>query len=175
MTEQARLVLDAASRPLRRLLRPIEWVVLEDVALDVHAERGTLVAATSARAVAEHLGITPQAAAKALARLRSEGLVRLSRRPGPAGRFGLSVYELASVDGLAVVGAQDEAAPEPERPPPAAPRPAAPRAVTPSPARPRRAKRHAADDDEQPASSSSRRPVAQLDLLRMDLPIKDSR
>ena len=170
----------AASRPLRRLLRPIEWVVLEDVALDVHAERGTLVAATSARAVAEHLGITPQAAAKALARLRSEGLVCLSRRPGPAGRFGLSVYELASVDGLAVVGAQDESAPEPERPPPAAPRPAAPRAAAPraaapSPARPRTAKRHAGDDDEQPASSSSRRPVAQLDLLHMDLPIKDSR
>jgi hypothetical protein len=98
--------LNAATRPLRRILRPIEWVVLEDVALDARPDAaGALVAPTSARRVAEHLGLTPGAVARALARLRSEGLVTHVRQPGDAGRFGLSAYVLAPVPGLDVVDA----------------------------------------------------------------------
>ena len=100
------VLLDAATRPLRRILRPIEWVVLEDLALDARRDAaGALVASTSARRVAEHLGLTPGAAARALARLRSEGLVTHVRQPGDAGRFGLSAYVLAPVPGLDVVDA----------------------------------------------------------------------
>jgi hypothetical protein len=99
------VVLRAASRELRRSLRPIEWVVLEDVALDARRDDGVLVASTSAREVAGHLGLTPGAVARALAHLRSAGLVTYTRQAGPAGRFGLSAYVLNPLPGLAVVDA----------------------------------------------------------------------
>ncbi len=119
MSEQ-RLVLGPASRPLRQALRPIEWVVLEDVALDARPDgSGLLVASTSARRVAEHLGLTPGSAARALAGLRSAGLVTHLRQPGEAGRFGLSAYVLGPVPGLDVV----EAASAPCAGPPRAARP----------------------------------------------------
>ena len=129
------VVLRPASRELRRRLRPIEWVVLEDVALDARADdHGVVVASTSARAVAEHLGLTPGAAARALAGLRAAGLVTHARQAGPAGRFGLSAYVLAPVPGLAIIDADD------------APGVARPRAVPPPIESPRVAERHMADD-----------------------------
>lgn len=80
------LQVEAASRELRRALRPIEWVVLEDVALDARRDgAGDLVAATSARQVAEHLSLTPGVVARALARLRREGLLIYAREVGAAG------------------------------------------------------------------------------------------
>ncbi|MGH9153970.1 MAG: hypothetical protein ACRD03_16630 [Acidimicrobiales bacterium] len=164
--------LDAATRPLRRILRPIEWVVLEDVALDATADQsGVLAAHTSARAVAEHLGITPGAAAKALARPRAEGLVHLSRQPGEAGRFGLSVYELGAVPGLAVIAGEAvySSAPPAEQPRLAKPHTAIahraqPRPATPRPASPRSAERHMAEDETVESNQ-------QLDLLHMELPV----
>lgn len=108
MSTDVFLVIGPASRELRRSLRPIEWVVLEDVALDARRhDDGVLVASTSAREVAEHLGLTPGAAARALASLRGAGLVTLDRQAGPAGRFGLSAYVLGPVPGLAVVNADE--------------------------------------------------------------------
>lgn len=53
--------------------------------------------------MAEHLGLTPGAAAGALASLRFAGLVTHVRHAGPAGRFGLSAYVLGPVPGLAVL------------------------------------------------------------------------
>ncbi|MGH9106077.1 MAG: hypothetical protein ACRDZX_09605 [Acidimicrobiales bacterium] len=53
------VVVSAASRALRRQLRPLVWVALEEVALDALAEDGQLVARTSARQVAERLGVDP--------------------------------------------------------------------------------------------------------------------
>jgi hypothetical protein len=88
---------------LRRRLRPAVWVVLEEVALDAVVEHGRLVARTSARQVAERLGINPGTAADALRVLSRLGLVSLEREKGPAGRFGLSVYQLGSVTGLSLV------------------------------------------------------------------------
>ena len=106
MDATAAVLVSQASRPLRRLLTPVEWVVLEDLALDAtHDGDGPPVAATSARQVAGHLGISPGSVAKALGRLRSLGLVTHDRRPGTDGRFGLSVYRLVAVPGLEVVGA----------------------------------------------------------------------
>jgi hypothetical protein len=78
-------------------------MVLEDVALDAVVEDGRLVARTSARRLAEQLRIDPGTAANALRQLRHRGLLALERDPGPAGRFGLAVYVLGDVDGLAVV------------------------------------------------------------------------
>jgi DNA-binding transcriptional ArsR family regulator len=96
------IVVTTASRPLRRQLRPLAWVALEEVALDAVAEEGRLVARTSARQVAELLGVEPGTAAGALRTLRQHGLLVLEREKGPAGRFGLSVYVLGRLDGLSV-------------------------------------------------------------------------
>lgn len=120
MVAAASVLVSSASRPLRRSLKPIEWMVLEDLALDATDEGGRLVAATSARQIAEHLGITPGCAAKALSRLGSLSLVAHARRPGPEGRFGLSVYELTPPPGLEVVGVPDALADRPSAPPPCA-------------------------------------------------------
>ena len=85
-------MLSADCRPLRRALRPLVWVTLEEVALDAVVEDGRLVARTSARQIADRLGIDPTTAAEALADLRKRGLVTPGAGEGPAGRFGLSVY-----------------------------------------------------------------------------------
>ncbi len=93
-----------ASAEVRASLRPIEWMVLEELALAAEAdEAGLMVAATSARAVAERLGLTAGAVARALAMLRALGLVSHVRRCGPSGRFGPSSYVLGSIPGLEVV------------------------------------------------------------------------
>jgi DNA-binding transcriptional ArsR family regulator len=97
------LVLSGQCRPLRRALRPLVWVILEEVALDAVVEDGRLVARTSARQVAEQLGVNPSTAAEALRVLVRRGLVSLERETGPAGRFGLSAYQLRPPAGLSVV------------------------------------------------------------------------
>lgn len=118
-----------ASRELRRTLRPIEWVVLEDVALVARRDgAGRLVAPTSARLVAEHLSLTPGVVARALARLRREGLLTYAREVGPAGRFGLSTYVVSTVPGLDVVEPTD-GRPCPSPPCPAPPQMDGPGAV----------------------------------------------
>ena len=90
-------------RPLRLELRPLVWMVLEEVAFDAEVEDGRLVARTSARQVAERLGVNPGTAAEALRMLGRRGLVSLEREKGPAGRFGLSAYQLRPPAGLLVV------------------------------------------------------------------------
>ena len=97
------VLLSAGCRPLRRALRPVVWVVLEEVALDAVFDAGRLVARTSARQIAERLGVNPSTAAEALRVLVARGLVSLEREKGPAGRFGLSVYQLRPPAGLSVI------------------------------------------------------------------------
>lgn len=100
------VVLSAECRALRRELRPLIWMILEEVALHSVIEGGRLIARTSARQVAEHLGIDPGTAATALRALRERDMVGLQREKGPAGRFALSVYELRPIAGLSVVQAR---------------------------------------------------------------------
>jgi DNA-binding transcriptional ArsR family regulator len=97
------VVLSGECRLLRRALRPLVWVVLEEVALDAVVEDGRLVARISARKVAQQLGVNPSTAAEALRVLGRRGLVTLERETGPAGRFGLSAYQLRPPAGLCVV------------------------------------------------------------------------
>jgi DNA-binding transcriptional ArsR family regulator len=101
--EAVAVLLSGESRALRRALRPLVWVTLEEVALDAVVEGGRLVARTSARQVAERIGVDPGTAATALRALRERGLLALEREKGAGGRFGLSVYELGPVAGLSVV------------------------------------------------------------------------
>jgi DNA-binding transcriptional ArsR family regulator len=101
------IVVSTASRCVRRKLRPLAWLVLEEVALTAVEDGGRLVAHTSARQVADQVGVDPGTAASALRVLRDRGLLRLEREKGRAGRFGLSVYVLGSIAGLTVVKPSD--------------------------------------------------------------------
>jgi DNA-binding transcriptional MocR family regulator len=111
----------------------VAWVILEEVTLQAVDEDGRLVAHTSARQLAHRLGVDPGTAGKALGALRRQGLLRLEREHGPAGRFGLSVYVLGEVAGLTVVRpgpvAPWVAPPSPEK---ASPDDSDPAAVTPA-------------------------------------------
>src|SRR4051812_4855134 len=64
---QATMVsLSPTCREMRRRLGALTWAVFEDVVLDAESSNGGLHAATSARRVAQHLGVTPGTAASAL-------------------------------------------------------------------------------------------------------------
>ena len=102
--ERSGVLLSPECRSLRRSLRPLDWVTLEDVALDAVVEDGRLVSRTSARQVAEDLRVEPLAAARALKVLRNRGLVSLEPDRVEIGRrFGLWVYVLGPVGGLTVI------------------------------------------------------------------------
>jgi hypothetical protein len=60
------VIVRSEARELRRSLRPVVWIVLEELALDAVALDGELVAPTSARSVAARLGLDPGTAASAL-------------------------------------------------------------------------------------------------------------
>jgi hypothetical protein len=93
--------------------------VLEAIAMDAVREDDRWLARTSARRLADELGIDPGTAASALRALRKRSLLTLKRESGPAGRFGLAVYVLGYVDGLTVVPPRGDisfAKPDPEEP-----------------------------------------------------------
>jgi len=93
----SQLVLDERVLGCVESLRPMAWVVLEAVALAATVEDQVLMAHTSARQLAQLLGLDPGTAAAALRLLRKRGLLELRRTGGEAGRFGLSAYVLGDV------------------------------------------------------------------------------
>jgi hypothetical protein len=117
---------------LRRSLRPVAWVVLEELALCAVEVEDGVVAAASARTIAARLGLDPATAASALRTLRERGLVEFTRASGLSGRFGLSVYRLVQLPGLEVQ------APRGDPPHTTTPRAGNSDATTPSPRRTRR-------------------------------------
>ena len=134
-------------RALRLRLRALEWVVLEDVALDAVLDpAGRALAATSARRIAANLGVDPGTVARALTQLRAEGLIEHSRSQGADGRFGLSAYLLAPIPGI------DLSAPPTLRPRTERPRVEKPPTASPS----------------KPTPTSGNAPATQLDLLGTD-------
>jgi hypothetical protein len=96
-------VVREAARQLRRSLRPVAWLVLEELMFDAVDVDDELVVATSARSIAAELGLDPGTVASALRVLRRRGLVELARPQGPCGRFGLSTYRLGAIPGLAAL------------------------------------------------------------------------
>jgi DNA-binding transcriptional MocR family regulator len=139
-------------RALRLRLRALEWVVLEDVALDAVLDpAGRSVAATSARRVAANLGVDPGTVAKALTHLRADGLIEHSRSQGADGRFGLSAYLLAPIPGIDLTE-PTTVRPHTERP--RVEKPPTEKAPMPAPSK--------------PTSKTRNAPTAQLDLLAMD-------
>lgn len=97
------VVVRVAARDLIGAYRPAVMLVLLDVALDADWHDGRLVAPTSARLVAEHLGLDPGTAASALRVLRDAGLVELEQATEAGGRFGLAAYAVRLPDGIETV------------------------------------------------------------------------
>src|SRR5215216_2150542 len=119
------VVVYARARGALRSLRPVVRVVLEDVALDAVWRDGRLVASTSARLVAEHVGVDAGTAASALRVLRERGFVELEQqRTGRGGRFGLAGYVVRLPAGIELKMASCG-----DRPHTAAPRPVEPTAA----------------------------------------------
>lgn len=113
------LVLDARILSSVRWLRPMPWAVLEAVALGADADGHDLVARTSARHLADLLGVDPGTAAAGLRVLRTHGALELRRAGGRAGRFGLSAYVLGDIAALELrpcVGSPGAVAPHMEDP-----------------------------------------------------------
>ena len=137
-------------RALRLRLRALEWVVLEDVALDAVLDpAGRALAATSARRIAANLGVDPGTVARALTHLRAEGLIEHSRSQGADGRFGLSAYLLAPIPGIDLA---DTSPPGMVRPPTERPRAEKPPTASPS----------------KPTPKSRTAAATQLDLIGTD-------
>lgn len=100
------LLVTPTCRELR--LSPLAAVVLEDLLLDGREGLdGEVVAATSARAVGEHLGVGPKEVARALAQLRRRELVRLLPS---SGRFDLAAYRVIPGPGRRLVLVTDDRA-----------------------------------------------------------------
>jgi hypothetical protein len=89
----ATITVASSSRGTRRLVGPLAWVVLEELALRAVAGNGALAVETSVRDLAGSLGVGKDAIAAALARLTELGLVRCQTRRA-AGRYAGSAYVL---------------------------------------------------------------------------------
>ena len=110
---------DPTSSPLRRRLGPAPWFVLEELVL-VGAAEG---AETSVRSLATGLSLNKDTVARALGRLRAEGLVVAEPQGSRAGRFSTGRYRVAPVPGIQVLDQPTESpSPRPSRRP-APPRP----------------------------------------------------
>ncbi|HSJ44241.1 MAG TPA: winged helix-turn-helix domain-containing protein, partial [Euzebyales bacterium] len=86
----------ASSREVKRAVGATAWVILEDIALDAAIDdRGRLVAHTSVRQIADHLGLNKTPVARHLARLRDHGFVlHEEARDHASGRWDASRYLL---------------------------------------------------------------------------------
>lgn len=128
-TEQPVLLLTERALAVRSTLEPTAWLVLEELAVRAVHVDGQVVAEQSARTVAESVGRSKDAVARALRQLIDAGLVeRGESRHGFSGRFtgGHYVVDLRAA-GLrlpATPGATPTAAPavvaapRPDLPPP---------------------------------------------------------
>ncbi len=117
------LMLTGASAALRSRLQALPWMVLEQLGFDAHLDSGRLVAASSARRIAEQLKVDPGAVAAALRVLRKAGIVDLVHPGTSRSRFDLASYLLGETPGLLVLRAgappqqtgRDSLAPRPDR------------------------------------------------------------
>jgi hypothetical protein len=99
MTSQ--LLVDEASRTWRRRLGPLPWAVLEELALQARPSQQGWVAAVGVRDLGAAVGTTKDTAARALASLRSAGLVESTRVHLPRGPS-RSGYRLNLPDGISI-------------------------------------------------------------------------
>lgn len=125
------LVLTERAASVRASLEPTAWVVLEELALRADLIDGQAVAEQSVRTVAESLGRSKDAIARALRQLASAELVaRAEDRHGFSGRFVGVRYvvdlRLAGLRLPADAVASDDVSPSPSSPLPPPPLPPSP-------------------------------------------------
>jgi hypothetical protein len=94
------IIIRPDARELIRTMRPVVWLVLQDVAIDADLHTDVLRAPTSARRVAAHLGIEPGTAASALRVLRERRFLDLRQASESDGRFGLATYTVSLPAGV---------------------------------------------------------------------------
>jgi DNA-binding transcriptional ArsR family regulator len=95
------IVIDEASREMRRRLGPASWLLFEELLLAATPVGDSWQASVSVRILAERTGLSNDTVARAVARLRRAGLVTL-RQERAAGLFATGVYELTIPNGITV-------------------------------------------------------------------------
>ena len=95
------VVIDTASREMRRRLGPASWMVFEELLLAATPDGDKWRASVSMRVLAERTGLSKDTVARAVARLRRAGLVT-ARQERTAGLFAAGVYELTIPNGITV-------------------------------------------------------------------------
>ena len=114
------LTITSAARAARRLAGPTAWSVLEDVVADARLEAGQLIATTNVRAIADHLDVSKDTAARALRHLAKLGLLTRSQPSRvAAGKFATSSYVLTLSELVGVVVSIEAILPRSKRPIPA--------------------------------------------------------
>ena len=111
------LRIDADAAALRRRLGPVPWFVLEELLLLSDTTSGVN---TGVRALAAGLSLNKDTVARAIVRLRDEGLVVAQSQALHAGRFGAGRYQIGPLAGVHCLDAEDSG---PTRPMPARTRP----------------------------------------------------
>ncbi len=95
------IVIDTASREMRRRLGPASWMVFEELLFAAAPDGHIWQASASVRVLAERTGLSKDTVARAVARLRRAGLVS-PRQARNAGLFATGVYELTIPNGITV-------------------------------------------------------------------------
>ncbi|HET7486330.1 MAG TPA: hypothetical protein VFJ85_00275 [Acidimicrobiales bacterium] len=102
------LRVDPAAASLRRRLGPVDWFVLEELALLAGADS---VVETAVRDLAGRLSLNKDTVARALVRLKAAGVVVAEPQANEAGRFGRVLYRIGVVPGLRFVDTDSHARP----------------------------------------------------------------
>ena len=99
-----RLVLDASAHTARRQVGATAWMLLEELAFASEpAGAGGRQVATSVRRLAVDVGVSRNAVARGLRRLRNAGVLDVNQLRDASGVFTLGVYVLHLPDGVHVV------------------------------------------------------------------------
>jgi DNA-binding transcriptional MocR family regulator len=107
------VVVTAAGRVVCRAVGATAWAVLCDVTLDAQPDaHGRLVVATNVRRIADHLGISKDTAARALARLTNAGLIGRQSGRSSTGRFTASAYVVHLGDASGIILLAGRSCPE---------------------------------------------------------------
>jgi hypothetical protein len=89
------LILGPLAPSLRRRIGPVAWVVLECLAEHAVPRRAVTVSCRSVRELADELDLSKDSVARALQRLRRDGLAAHVDERGDDGRFGRGHYVLS--------------------------------------------------------------------------------
>lgn len=100
----ALLILGPLAPSLRRRIGPVAWVVLECLAEHAVVRGDVTVSCRSVRGLADELDLSKDSVARALQRLRRNGLVAHVGDRGGDGRFGRGHYVLSSPAGVFAAG-----------------------------------------------------------------------